>query len=121
MPLAEPGLTRSARQQFARGRGGIRRARCYLSPIVLCELTWVLRDAYDQTRPSLLSTLDLLLSTRQFEIGDKDLVRDAIEAFRAGSADFADYLIGATSRRDGCAETVTFDRRLRAAAGFRVL
>jgi predicted nucleic-acid-binding protein len=98
-----------------------RGARCYLSPIVLCELTWVLREAYDQTRTSLLSTLDLLLSTRQFEIGDKDLVREAIEAFRAGSADFADYLIGAMSRRDGCAETVTFDRRLRDVAGFRVL
>jgi predicted nucleic-acid-binding protein len=96
-------------------------ARCYLSPVVLCELTWVLREAYDRTKPDLLSTLDLLLSTRQFEIGDKDLVRDAVEAYRAGRADFADYLIGAMSRRDGCAETVTFDRRLRDAAGFRVI
>ena len=95
--------------------------RCYLSPVVLCELTWVLREAYDQTKSSLLSTLDLLLSTRQFEIGEKDLVRDAVEAFRTGRADFADYLIGAMSRRDGCAETVTFDRRLRDAAGFRLI
>ena len=95
--------------------------RCYLGPIVLCELTWVLREAYGQTRASLITTLDLILATRQFEIGHKDAVRDAVEAFRAGRADFADYLIGAMGRRDGCEETVTFDRRLRDTAGFRVI
>jgi len=95
--------------------------RCYLGPIVLCELTWVLREAYGQTRASLITTLDLILATRQFEIGHKDAVRDAVEAFRAGRADFADYLLGAMSRRDGCEETVTFDRRLRDTAGFRVI
>jgi predicted nucleic-acid-binding protein len=96
-------------------------ARCYLSPVVLCELTWVLREAYDQSKADLLRTLDLILATRQFEIGDKDLVREAVEAFRAGRADFADYVIGAMAGRSGCDETVTFDRRLRGAAGFRVL
>jgi predicted nucleic-acid-binding protein len=95
--------------------------RCYLSPIVLCELTWVLREAYDRSRSDLVKVLDLMLSTRQFEIGHKDLVRDAIEAFRTGPGDFADYLIGAEHRQAGCAETVTFDRHLRATASFRVL
>ena len=95
--------------------------RCFLGPIVLCELTWVLREGYGTSKADLIRTLDLILATRQFEIGGKDLVREALEAYRAGRADFADYLIGATHRQEGCTETVTFDRRLRGAAGFRVL
>jgi predicted nucleic-acid-binding protein len=96
-------------------------ARCFLGPIVLCELTWVLREAYGRSKGDLVKTLDLILATRQFEIGDKDLVREALQAYRTGRADFADYLIGATHQLAGCAETVTFDRRLRGASGFRVL
>ncbi len=94
--------------------------RCFIGPIVLCELMWVLREAYSRTKADLVNVLDLILATKQFEIGDKDQVREALEAYRAGRADFADYLIGACNRHAGCPETVTFDRRLRGAAGFRV-
>lgn len=95
--------------------------RCFVGPIVLCELTWVLREAYGRAKADLVKTLDLILATKQLEIGDKDLVREALDAYRAGRADFADYLIGAGHRQAGCAETVTFDRRLGGASGFRVL
>lgn len=95
--------------------------RCFIGPIVLCELTWVLRDAYGRAKADLVKTLDLLLATRQFEIGDKDLVREALDAYRIGRADFADYLIGVGNQHAGCAETVTFDRRLGGASGSRVL
>ena len=95
--------------------------RCFLGAIVLCELTWVLREAYGTSKADLVRTLDLILATRQFEIGGKDLVREALDAYRTGRADFADYLIGASHRHDGCEETVTFDRRLRDATGFRLL
>jgi hypothetical protein len=30
-----------------------------------------------------VKTFDLILATRQFEVGYKDLVRDALEAFRS--------------------------------------
>jgi predicted nucleic-acid-binding protein len=95
--------------------------RCFIGPIVLCELTWVLREAYDRHKADIVRTLDMILSTRQFEIGDKDLVREALEVYRTGRADFADYLIGAEHRQAGCTETATFDRRLRGASGFRLL
>jgi predicted nucleic-acid-binding protein len=95
--------------------------RCYVGPVVLCELTWVLRESYDRTKADLIKTLELILATRQFEIGNKDVIRAALEAYRTGRADFADYVIGESHRQDGCAETVTFDRRLRGAAGFRLL
>jgi predicted nucleic-acid-binding protein len=95
--------------------------RCFIGTVVLCELAWVLRGAYDVSKADLLLTLDRVLATAQFVIGDKDVVRAAIAAYRAGRADFADYVIGAAHREAGCDKTVTFDRRLRRAAGFQVL
>ena len=95
--------------------------RCFVGPVVLCELTWVLREAYDVGKADLIRTLELILATRQFEIGDKDQVREALEVYRTGRADFADYLIGAAHRHAGCDQTITLDRRLRDAAGFRLL
>ena len=92
-----------------------------VQPVVICELIWVLRDAYRTPKEQLVSALDRILSTQQFEIPNKDRVREACEAYRTGRADFADYLIGAANTNAGCSETATFDRRLRGAAGFRVL
>ena len=94
--------------------------RCFICAIVLCELAWVLRGAYRVSQADLILTLDRILATTQFVIGDKDVVRRALDAYRAGSADFADYVIGALHREAGCRKTVTFDRRLRGHADFQV-
>jgi predicted nucleic-acid-binding protein len=98
-------------------RGG----RCFISALVLCELAWVLRGAYDVSKTDLMQVLERILSTTQFLVGDKDLVRQGLDAYRTGRADFADYVIGATHADAGCARTATFDRRLRGAAAFQVL
>jgi predicted nucleic-acid-binding protein len=98
-----------------------RHEKCFISPIVLCELAWVLRGAYDVSKADLITTLDRLLATSQFVIGDKDVIRSAIAAYRAGRGDFADYVIGAAHVEDGCEKTVTFDRRLRDAPAFQLL
>lgn len=95
--------------------------RCFIGATVLCELAWVLRGAYDVSKADLLTTLDRLVATTQFVIGDKDVVRAGIEAYRSGRADFADYVIGAIHREAGCAKTVTFDRRLRGSLLFQML
>ncbi len=95
--------------------------RCFLSSVVICELSWVLRRAYRVSKADLLLTLDRLLATSQFVIGDKDVVRAAVEGYRSGPAEFADYLIGLSHRDAGCDRTATFDRRLRGSAVFQVL
>ncbi len=95
--------------------------RCVIDTVVLCELIWVLRDAYRTPKADLMTTLDRILATQQFHITEKDRVREACEAYRVGRADFADYLIGTANRDAGCSETATFDRRLRGATAFRVL
>jgi len=95
--------------------------RCFVSAIVLCEVTWVLRGAYKVSKDDLLRTLDRVLATTQFVVGDKDVVRRAVAAYRTGRADFADYVIGALHREAGCEKTVTCDRRLRGSAEFQIL
>jgi predicted nucleic-acid-binding protein len=94
---------------------------CFVSAVVLCELAWVLLGAYEVGKADLLRTLDQLLATSRLVVSDKDVVRRAVEAYRAGRADFADYVIGALNLDAGCDATVTFDRRLRGDARFRVL
>ena len=95
--------------------------RCFISAIVLCELAWVLRDAYRVSKVDLILTFDRILGTAQFVVGDKDVIRLALDAYRSGRADFADYVIGALHLEAGCQRTVTFDRRLRGHAAFQVL
>jgi predicted nucleic-acid-binding protein len=95
--------------------------RCFVSAIVLCELAWVLRGAYGVSQSDLVLTLDRMLGTTQFVIGDKDVVRRAVDAYRGGRADFADYVIGALHLTAGCRKTVTFDRRLRGNSAFQVI
>jgi len=95
--------------------------RCFISPVVMCEVVWVLRDAYQYSKAEVVDALDRILATVQFEVGSKDLVRRALDRYRIGSADFADYLIGMMGEHAGCEETATFDHRLRSAPGFRVL
>jgi predicted nucleic-acid-binding protein len=95
--------------------------RCRLDSVVLCELVWVLRGAYGYDKPTVVDTLERILSTVQLDIGEKDLVRRALEDHRLGSGDFADYLIGHSNREAGCGSTATFDRRLKSSAVFRVL
>jgi len=119
-------LTQDDPKQAARADAFIhttvaRNERCFISAVVLCELTWVLRYAYKVSKADVEMTIDRLLNTSQFEIGDRDLVRRANDAYRSGRADFADYLIGALAHDAGCDLTATFDRRLRDDAAFQVL
>ena len=95
--------------------------RCFISAIVLCELAWVLRGAYRISQADIVMTLDRILGTTQFVVGDKDVVRRALDTYRTGRADFADYVIGALHLEAGCRKTVTFDRRLRSHGAFQVL
>lgn len=95
--------------------------RLFVGAVVLCELVWVLRGAYSLDRPTIAMALDRILATAQIDIDQKDIVREALEDYRAGSGDFADYVIGRRAREAGCEKTATFDRRLKASGLFRLL
>jgi predicted nucleic-acid-binding protein len=68
-----------------------------------------------------VSALTGILDVDGFEIADRNVVRSAVEDYRAHKADFADCLIGRMNEAAGCRETATFERRLKSIDTFRVL
>jgi predicted nucleic-acid-binding protein len=93
----------------------------YLTSIVLCELVWVLEDAYDYGRYDIQMVLDRILRTVQFRFDYKDQLWLALHDYRAGPADFSDYLIGRLGTQAGCTETLTFNMSLSNGPHFRLL
>lgn len=93
----------------------------FVSLLVLCELTWVLRSKYRYSREDLLNALESLLESSVLMIERRDLARQALGAYRRGRADFADCLIGQISLAAGCTDTATFDTGLRGDLGFTVI
>ncbi len=84
-----------------------------IDKIVLCEVVWVLQASYGLGRGQIAEALGGILEARSFLVEDREIVRKALRAFRTGSGDFADYLIGETNRRAGCRTTATLDKALR--------
>ena len=104
----DPAQTRRAERAFvdhARA-GGV-----YVSLVVLAELGWVLDAAYRWDRATIHERLFRLVRTRGVAVEDLELVDGALDAYRAGKADFADYLIAAKARAAG-GNLATFDKRL---------
>jgi len=93
----------------------------FVSIVVLCEVLWVLEAAYEYHKAELVTVLDQLLETNGVEIEQRDLVRAALDDYRANKADFSDCLIGRTNEAHGCRHTLTFERPLKALDTFRVL
>jgi len=93
----------------------------HLDVIVLCELVWVLRGAYDFAKETVGEAVEKILDAAQFSVDDRDLLREALEAYRAGQGDFAEYVLGLRNRKAGCSATVTLDRALKKNGLFSVL
>ena len=108
----------AAREIEQAARGG---AKQVISPIVLCELVWVLESAYGNARSEVAGALERILRTAQFEVLEKDLVWPAAEEYRRGPGDFADYYLGRRHRQAGAERTLTFDQHLKNCGYFRVL
>ncbi len=92
--------------------------RCLISIPVLCETVWVLRRRYRASREELVLTIESLLDDEVFEIEQRHAVAEALQRFRKGRADLADYLIGIKNILLHATTTYTFDRALKDAEGF---
>lgn len=93
----------------------------FVASVVLCELVWVLESAYGYEKDQVVPVLEQILGTRQFRFDDKDLLWQSLSDYRAGRADFSDYLIGRAGTRADCEKILTFDRSLAGAPRFEVL
>lgn len=115
----DPGQSRRANAIIAEAT--TRGEPCVIDLIVLCELVWVLREAYGLDRATVAATLEKVLDTAQLVVPQADLARRALADYRGGRGDFADYVIGWRNQQSGCSDTVTFDRALGRHTLFRVL
>ncbi|MGZ5428472.1 MAG: PIN domain-containing protein [Thermoanaerobaculia bacterium] len=119
-------LTRDDAAQFRRVREFLETRFAEADPvlvnvIVLCETVWVLRSAYRISRREIAAALDRLLGASGLVIEDRDQVAAAVDAYRRGPGDFADYLLGERNRAAGCVSTATLDRRLKSASLFQLV
>jgi predicted nucleic-acid-binding protein len=81
-------------------------------PVVLAELSWMLRASYGLGRDEIAGALERLLDTAPFVVHQKAEVLQALAWFRDGPADFSDYLVVALTTVDGADTLLTFDRHL---------
>jgi predicted nucleic-acid-binding protein len=93
----------------------------FLSLIVIAELVWVLAISYRYRKTEIEEVLENLLRSKELVIERADIVSQASRAFRAGTADFADYLIARCGDAAECQFTLTFDRKAATVAGMRLL
>lgn len=114
-PVQSPVAVREIEGAAARGESLL------ISPIVLCELVWVLDSAYGFPRRTIADRLEQILRTAQFEVLEKDIAWAAWEEYQAGQGDFADHYLGLRHERAGARATLTFDRELKTSKRFRIL
>ncbi len=93
----------------------------FISLIVIAELVWVLAISYSYQKREIEEVLENLLRSKELTIERAEIVSQAFRAFRAGSADFADYLIERCDHSAGCKFTITFDQKAATLAGMRLL
>jgi predicted nucleic-acid-binding protein len=82
----------------------------FLSLVVIVELVWVMESRYEASREDVVTALSQLLRAKQLIVDDAETVWQAIRAFAAGKADFADCLIERLCHNRGCTGVVTFDK-----------
>jgi len=95
--------------------------RLFANNMVVCELIWVLEYAYEFDKSDIVAAVDKILATRQFEFENKDLLRLALDDYRASRADFSDCAIGRQNHNQSCTTTWTMDRGTRSLPYFRLL
>ncbi|HID81460.1 MAG TPA: PIN domain-containing protein [Chromatiales bacterium] len=82
-----------------------------ISKIVLCELGWVLSNAYAYSRKQIADVIHQILITQEFIIEDAETALQALQHYRNGKAGFADYFLAQTHHAMGAEYTVTFDKK----------
>jgi predicted nucleic-acid-binding protein len=81
-----------------------------VSSVVLCELAWILERGYRVDRTALVRVFRAMLSAEELQVDEPEIAWRALRLFETGSADYADYLIGAVHAEHGASVTFTFDQ-----------
>ena len=84
----------------------------FVSSVVVLELMWVLKGAYDVPRAVILDSLNELLSMSVLEFQDQLAIRDFVISAQQNNYDLSDLLIGQLAVYSGCETTFTFDKKV---------
>jgi predicted nucleic-acid-binding protein len=90
----------------------------FISDVVMCETVWVLSSAYGFRRAEIIDALAALMRAKNAVFTSNDHLARALDAYRRGKGDFADYLIREHARAAGAETVATFDRALLAEKGY---
>ena len=82
----------------------------YVNVIVLVEFAWTMRRLFRWDEARLRVALERIAGHPALVIEKRACVLEAIAGSNSGAPNFADKLIGALNREDGCETTLTFDR-----------
>jgi predicted nucleic-acid-binding protein len=93
----------------------------YVDSIVLCEFAWVLQRSYGYEREDVCTALAAVASQPNFHVECLAQVQEAISLYRAGPADFSDYLMAAKARDAGFSPMLTLDKRAAGSAWHELL
>lgn len=93
----------------------------WLSNIVLAETVWVLTTVYELPRGRISALLDTLDAAGDVRFDDAITFKNALADFKAGRADFSDYLLMRMGERAGCTTTFTLDEKAARHPGFTLL
>jgi predicted nucleic-acid-binding protein len=110
---------RTAEQVVTRARRA--HGALFVSDIVLCEFVWVLTRRVGLARAEIADALEQVLRTELVVVSDAASIEAALDAYRAGRGDFADYVIREQSRAAEASEVVTCDRALKGESGFGLI
>jgi predicted nucleic-acid-binding protein len=83
----------------------------YVNVIVLAELAWTLRTAYDFTREKIAAVIEELLQSSSFKIAEENSVYKALLKSNNTGAGFADCLIAELNAAAGVTATYAIDKR----------
>lgn len=93
-----------------------------VSTLVLAEAVWVLGSVYELTSEQLAGAVEMLVDHQDLTLQDGDVVRAALERFRANPLPgLTDCLVLEIARKAGHLPLGTFDRRLSQLEGTQLL
>lgn len=113
----DPAQVAAVRKLLARPGAGA----FFVNQIVLAECAWALKGAYKMNRNDIVRGFQGLLDTPAFAVEEPEIVTEALAYYQQTTVDFADCLIAARNAANGCAHTVTFDKKMRHLPAVKVL
>jgi predicted nucleic-acid-binding protein len=93
----------------------------FISLVTLIESVWVLGNRYNLPKADIVRFVQELLDAPELRMEREEAVGQALQRFKASTADFADCLIERSGALAGCRETVTFDRDASRFAGMKLI